>query len=196
MPMSLAEVIGAAEKPKPLVRRPDVLLSSNTVKPMHGVVPRIIKGREWWDETRQAAYRASGFRCVACGVSKYDAKKHKWLEGHEVYHTDYGKGRMLYVETVALCHYCHNFIHNGRLESLLGKGLVQKAEYEAIMAHGTAVLKAVGLKKRPPKTFKIAKWENWRLILDGKEYPPMYRNYNHWLNAFWETDEACKEDPW
>lgn len=193
--MKLSDVLRDIPKTKPLVTRPEILLSSNTVKPMHGVVPRLIKGQKWWDETRQAAYRSTDFRCVACGVHKYDAKEHQWLEGHEVYRTDYRRGRMTYVETVPLCHYCHCFIHNGRLDSLVKQKVVTRKKYDAVMAHGHAVLKRAGLKKRKPFTFKIAKWGTWRLILDGEEYPPVYKDYKHWLAAFWETDDACEDDP-
>ena len=193
--MSLADKIKAnlaGAKPKPpLTLRPELLLHANTVPPMHGVVPRVLLGQEWWDETRKAAAELTGNRCAACGISKYEALKHQWLEGHEVYTRNYAKGRQVYIETVALCHYCHSFIHDGRLKSLLDKREITKAQFDDYMRHGNAVLRKAGLTKQPPYVGKIAKWADWRLVLFGVEYPPLYKSYQHWLSAFWDTDEGC-----
>ena len=89
--------------------RPEVLLCANTVKPMHGVVPRVILGKDWWDQTRLAAYRSTDNHCIACGVHKSDAKFHTWLDAHETYKINYATGRMKYVKAVPLCTACHNF---------------------------------------------------------------------------------------
>jgi len=164
--------------------RPEVLLCANTVKPMHGVVPRIILGKDWWDDTRAAAYRSTDFHCIACGVSKWEAAEHKWLEGHELYETDYRRGRMTYVETVPLCHYCHNFIHDGRLKAIRDKKEITQNKYNAVMAHGRKVLRAAGLRKKPPYVGPIAEWKKWRLVLFGKEYPPIYKTMTEWRRAF------------
>src|SRR6267142_5141081 len=133
--MTLADNLRAMYDRLPWKLRPEILLSANTVQPLHGVVPRLIPGQEWWNRTRQEAYLSTDYHCVACGVSKWEAKEHKWLEGHEVYKTNYRRGRMIYVETVPLCHYCHNFIHNGRLETLCNRGKVSKTKYDAVMEH-------------------------------------------------------------
>jgi len=164
--------------------RPEVLLCANTVKPMHGVVPRVILGKEWWDQTRQAAYRSTGYHCVACGVYKLAAKEYRWLEGHELYKTNYRLGRMTYVETVPLCHYCHCFIHDGRLQALRDKREITVEKYDAVMAHGKRVLAMAGIKKNRPYSGPMAEWQDWRLVLFGKEYPPLYKDYQAWLKAF------------
>lgn len=166
-------------------RRPEVLLQNNTVKPLHEVVPRLILGQQWWDRTRTVAYASTDWHCVACGVFKRDAKEHPWLEGHEVYTTDYKKGRQTYVETVPLCHYCHCFIHDGRLQILADKKLITKKKFRDVIAHGKDVLIAAGLNTcRTPPMVKMAKWEDWRLVLFGKEYPPKYKNYEDWFAHF------------
>ena len=77
---------------------------------------------------------------------------------------------------------CHNFIHDGRLKALLDKGEVTQDKYDSVMEHGTRVLKEAGIKKKkkPKKNIKIAKWEDWRLVLFGKEYPPIFKDYLEW----------------
>lgn len=179
--MGLADHLMKMQPPR-WKRRPEVLLQNNTVKPLHQVTPRNILGREWWDQTRQAAYEATDFHCIACGVPKRLAKWHPWLEGHEVYNINYRAGRMTYVETVALCHSCHCFIHNGRLKALLDKGETTQEKYDAIMGHGALILKEAGLKKpRLDCGTRVAAWKDWRLILFGRQYPPLFKNYEEWL---------------
>lgn len=178
--MGIADALRRHPRPE-WRRRPEILLQNNTVKPLHKVVPRVILGKAWWEATRQAAFAATDFHCAACGVHKGAAKWHRWLEGHEVYRINYRKGRMTYVETVALCHSCHNFIHDGRLKALLDKAEITEEKYFAIMEHGEAVLKEAGLKKLRPYSGPMAKWEDWRLVLFGEEYPPIFKNYEEWL---------------
>lgn len=156
--------------------RPEVLLCANTVKPMHGVVPRVILGQRWWDETRKKAYASTDYHCIACGVNKSVCK---WLEGHELYKIDYAKGIQTYIETVPLCASCHGFIHDGRLRAILDSGFITPEKYEEVMKHGQAVLDKAGLKK-VPYTGKMAEWSKWRLVLDGKEYPPIFKDYDEW----------------
>lgn len=101
---------------------PSLLLHPNIPKPLHGVNPRTIKGNAWWDQQKNLSKLKYGNRCYACEVSKYDALFHQWLEAHEHYEVDYDKGRMRILDIVALCHACHNFIHNGRLIVMAKRG--------------------------------------------------------------------------
>lgn len=153
-------------------RRPEVLLLPPIPEPMHGMAPRVILGVNWWNKTRLLAYKSTGYHCVACGVFKTEAKSRRWLEGHECYETDYLLGRMVYVETVPLCHYCHNFCHPGRMRALLECNGMTHSKYAAIMQHGAAVLKAARLEK-PPFGQVIETYtdpEDWRLVIEGIEY--------------------------
>lgn len=178
-----------------LKTRPDILMGPNVPKPMHGVVPREILGPKWWDQTRQAAYASTHYRCLACGVYKFNALCKQWLEGHELYDVDYGAGTWTYVETVPLCHYCHNYIHDGRLQAMLDCRDVTYAKYAAIIQHGDRVLADAGLKRPTHREredvlitavlgHRMASWGSWRLILNGEEYPPKFKTPQQWEKAF------------
>jgi hypothetical protein len=129
-------------------------------------------------------------RCLACGIRNTDAKEHQWLEAHELYDIHYPRGRMTYVETVPLCHYCHSFVHDGRLKALWDKGEVTKNKYEAVMKHGQAILRAAKLKSPEVYTGKCAPWAEWRLVLFGVEYEPIYKTEVEWLRTFGHTPEV------
>lgn len=184
-------------------RRPEILLCGNIPQPLHGVAPRVILGGTWWNKTRKAAQQATNFRCHACAVPKEVAKFRQWLEGHELYHTDYANGKLHYVETVALCHSCHNYIHDGRLSILLEKGDVHHSKFSYIMSHGNSVLSKAGL-SRPSKIQRdneiidkiknneCAPWEDWRLVLFGKEYPPLHATIEDYQKHWNIQDELFK----
>lgn len=179
-----------AYKPRDWTPRPEVLLLPNIPKPMHGMPPRVILGDKWWRKTRKEAYASTNFHCIACEVHKSKAKARQWLEGHELFETDYKRGRLTYIETVPLCHYCHNYIHDGRLKALLDRGEVHHAKYAAILRHGDEVLARNGLSKPLQVVSEIVKWEDWRLVLDGEEYPPVFATYLEWLAAFSGRDDG------
>lgn len=171
---------GIAPKPE-FKLRPEVLCCPNVPKPLHRVCPRTILGRAWWDATRQAAYASTGGHCIACGVNQQLATWRQWLEGHELYRIDYPHGRMTYVETVPLCHLCHCFIHDGRLRSMIQQGKETPEKLKIVLDHGRRILAAARIQKPPPYSGKTAEWGSWRLVLKGKQYPPLYRDYREWL---------------
>ena len=178
------------KKAKTWSLRPEVLAGPNIPSPMHGVAPRVVLGKVWWDNERKESYKKTSYHCIACGVNKYKAKARKWLEGHELYDVDYRKGTMTYVETIPLCHYCHNYIHDGRLTWLLRSGKVSHGKYAGILQHGDKVLAEAGL-RRPTRRQReeaiaeliikgeVAEWDDWRLIVHGKKYPPI-KTYEEW----------------
>lgn len=163
--------------------RPEILLHPNIPKPLHGVNPRSIKGKEWWDIERQKAYASTDYHCLACGVYKSEADYHQWLEAHELYDYDYKKGRLTFIELVPLCHCCHNYIHSGRMQALVDKGEMEFDKMVFIRKRGDKIVKDNKLKRPKPPT-KCAEWSKWRLIFDGKEYAPKFKNYAEWLNHF------------
>jgi len=149
-----------------LVLRPSLLLCPNIPKPLHGVAPRELLGSKWWNETRQAAYVSTAYHCSACGVWK----------------------------SVPLCHYCHNFIHDGRMRALIQQRKFKFAKYTAVIQHGNAVLKRVGLEKVPyakreeaivelALNGRLAEWPTWRLVLFGKKYKPKFKTEEQWRKA-------------
>lgn len=179
-------------------KRPDLLSLPNLPKPLHGIAPRTIKGQAWWNKIREEAYQSTDYHCLACGVSKEEAKGHKWLEAHEVWETDYKKGITKVIDIVPLCHYCHNFIHSGRLSKILGQEKSEK-EVKEILEHGFKILSHNKLQCFPgtlelaenigAKTYKVTayehpktkvKWENWKLIFEGKEYKSQFKDINEW----------------
>lgn len=191
--MSLARKIKEAKDKEPQIvwkPRPEILLGSQIPAPMHGVAPRVVLGQSWWNKERQAAYKATNYHCIACGVHKLSAAYHQWLEGHELYSIDYQKGLMKYVETCALCHFCHNFVHSGRLEALLERGQIHHAKYSSIIQHGHRVIKQAGLTKPEPYSGPFAAWEKWRLQIGRKKYPPLHKTEEDWLKHFNVTSET------
>lgn len=172
--------------------RPDILLCPNVPMPLHGMPPRKILGSKWWNETRKTAYASTNFHCQACGTPKHRVKgSRKHLEGHELYDTDYVAGTLTYVETVPLCPYCHNYIHDGRLEALLQKGQITRRKFAAVIQHGDEVLTRAGL-TRPTKlerdeaimkgvlSGEFAMWSEWRLVLHGETYEPKFKDEQEW----------------
>ncbi len=169
--------------PKVWSRRPEVLLCPTVPKPLHQVNPRSILGGPWWNKTRKEAYASTNQHCLACGVHRSKARWVKWLEGHEYYEVDYLAGRLTYVETLPLCHLCHNFIHSGRLESLFQQGEISAEKYIAVLQHGDRVLRLAGLTKPQPYTGPSVPWLQWRLVLFDKLYPPKFQDEKEWLQA-------------
>jgi hypothetical protein len=181
------------------VPHPEILMHPNIPKPLHEVNPRNIMGKELWDDLRPRIYASTDYHCIACGVHKEEARGSKWLEAHEFYDIDYGAGKVYVKKIVPLCHYCHNFIHSGRLQMILGK---EKTEEEVIkiLEHGFKILAENDLpafyytlelaKNLDANTFGVVAatlpdgempaWEDWRLVWEGEEYPPKFKTYEEW----------------
>jgi len=182
---------------------PEILMHANIPKPLHEVNPRNIMGQAEWDVVRKEAYASTDYHCIACGVHKSEAKEHQWLEAHEFYNIDYGAGRLEIEKIIPLCHYCHNFIHSGRLMMIIGEEKTQDEVIE-ILEHGFKILSDNNLSafygtihlahEIGANTFGVTKnvqpggetpaWEDWRLVWNGKEYPPKYKTYEEWKERF------------
>ena len=158
-------------------------------KPLHGRAPRVILGSKWWNETREAAYKSTNYHCIACGVSKARARGPKHLEAHEVYRTDYNVGRLYYLEAVPLCNYCHNYIHQGRLQSLVDNHKISYQRFVAIIQHGDNTLAQAGMLRPPMYEGPLVEWSEWRLVLFGKMYKSKFKDEAHWLRHFSKLNE-------
>ena len=153
--------------------RPELLLHPNIPKPLHEVNPRNIKGKEWWDTERKKVYASTNQHCAACGVSRHEAKLHKWLEAHEIYDIDYKHGRATLKEIVPLCHYCYSYINSGYLNVRYGEGKISREHYQAILVHGQTLTRDL---KKPKSPSTFAPWRPWRLIFEDKEYEPKFES--------------------
>ena len=191
------------------VIQPHLLTHPNIPKPLHGLSPRTLLGKNWWDEKRYKAYAKHDYHCWACGIHKLDAKYHQWLEGHECYIINYKDGIMELKEIVALCHSCHNFIHSGRLLQLSIKGDIGKAKALDILNHGFHILLANRLKpfvaaiicwcslmgynnetilelskRAMPLPMDFAEWNDWHLIIEGKKYYSLFKDIDDWRKHY------------
>jgi hypothetical protein len=181
---------------------PQILLHPNIPKPLHGLNPRSIFGKEWWDIERKKAYEVNNFCCWACGIDKNKAKHHRWLEAHECYEIDYSTGIAEMKMISALCHLCHNYIHNGRLQELLNVSSITIEFYNEVMFHGSNLLAErmenigfpkellflqstlISLEMVKLKMVENVDWKDWKLIIDGKEYSPIHKSYEEWLKFY------------
>lgn len=188
---------------EPLELHPEILMHPNIPKPLHGVNPRTIMGQNAWDKLRKEVYASTSYRCIACGVHQSQAKGPKWLEAHEFYKIDYGAGRVEIEKIIPLCHYCHNFIHSGRLQMIEGKEK-DKDEIIEILEHGFKILadnnlpafygtlqvasyfdaNTYGVTAATVPDGEVPNWGDWRLIWDGEEYEPIYKTYEQWKNRY------------
>jgi hypothetical protein len=182
---------------------PEILTHPNIPKPLHGLNPRSILGKEWWDKTRFEAQRRTNYTCSACGVKKSEAKKHQWLEGHEYFDINYKTGVCEVKSIEPLCHYCHNFIHSGRLSIIINNEKTIK-EVIDILEHGFKILSDNNLEsfyftlelaeKLGAKTFGVSsyeldfnnnlEWSDFKLLLNGKVYDSLYKNQLDWYHNY------------
>lgn len=194
--------------------RPAILCQPNIPLPLHGVNPRSILGQGWWRKAKADAVSRMGGRCEACGSGpeKESHKGRPWLEGHEIYKTSYSSGRLVFHGVTPLCHYCHNFVHSGRLGCIAGNEKTW-AEVREILEHGFRVIStanSIRRAKAPMKVFpgsidlarhenvrartfgavpyvipeSMVKWEDWRMEILGNAYDPVHGSRNDWAMAY------------
>lgn len=146
--------------------RPELLCEPPKPSAMNGVNPRTIKGKEWWNVERKKAYKASGGTCAACGANPAQRP----LEAHEVYDVDWGQGKMVLREIVALCQFCHVYIHRGIHRQ--SHHACQRT-YAAAMKYCTKLLEGLGLKPIRTPSHSVP-WYQWYLEFEGRKYPPVH----------------------
>jgi hypothetical protein len=163
--------------------RPQVLCAQPLPLPVHGLAPRVVLGDKWWDAVRFAAYQSTNYHCVACYALRGSANC-RLLHGHEVYEVDNLLGRVTYLETVPLCPWCHGFCHQGYLTVQRDEGVISRDEWEAVIKHGHAVLKKAGLEPYTDNRVSDVPWQDWRMVVDGKEYPPLHASLEQYRKHY------------
>lgn len=129
------------KKESTLKTEPQILNCKGIPGALYGINPRNIKGNAWWDAERKKVYASTNYRCLACGIPKYLARYHQWLEAHELFKYDRKKYICTLDRIVPLCHACHNFIHIGRLSVFNDHQRIKE-----ILLHGFKVLKEGNVK--------------------------------------------------
>lgn len=150
-----------------VIRRPELLACCPIPLPMHGTAPRIVMGRKWWREVRDAALQSTHYRCAACGEAS------PRLDCHEVYDVDHLLGRMTYLETVPMCVECHAYCHPGYLDIQVREGVVSRQYQIHVKNRGDEILRVARVRRKqslPPDL--IAEWSDWRLVVGDREFPP------------------------
>jgi len=164
---------------------PELLCHPNIPKPLHGLSPRTTLGKDWWDKTRQKAYKERDYTCFACGVKKHEADFHHWLEAHEDYQINYKTGEVKLNRIVALCHCCHSFIHSGLLRVKTRKGEISEKKYSFIVKRGKEILRKAGLFAWDGNVKGgIADWGEWHLLLEGKKFYSKFKDFNEWREFY------------
>ena len=199
--------------------RPILLTHPQIPQPLHGLAPRTLLGKEWWNAQRQAAYAKTRHRCAACGVHYLQAAYVQRLEAHECYRIEYQRGRAELQEVVALCHRCHSFIHSERLWWMYQQRKVSAAKIFDVLHHGFELLRTRHLvpfhatvaiamqlpnaqqlhipeymKIPPSRSVQAAEWAAWRLVINGVEYPSKFKDYAEWERYYLNTPEAIVHD--
>jgi hypothetical protein len=183
------------DKPELLFKRPEILLHPNIPRPLHGLAPRTLMPQKEWTELRRATYARNNYHCFACGVYReYDKEMLRFsdesgetLDCHEFYKIDYEKKTMELVELVALCKSCHAYVHSGRMQSMYDKGQLDEEDCWLIQSHGERVLWNGGLsfeQKSIDNNDYKEEWNEWRLIMNGKEYYSKWRDYFDWFKNY------------
>ena len=66
------------------------------------------------------------------------------------------------------------------------KGELTQSKFVAVIKHGDAILTWAGLlpSSREEYDGPEADWGDWRLVIDGVEYPPKFKSLKQWCAAF------------
>ena len=139
---------------------PKLLLDCGPPRALYKVNPRLIFGREWWDEARRWAYAKYNNKCAACG------KGSTKLEAHEMYEIDGKKGIITVKDIVPMCWKCHSFVHQDMHRSLLATGKMTHSQVAEVLKHGRDLLMKYKIRnvRKDPNSYNI-KPSDWRLNL-------------------------------
>jgi len=184
-------------EPEVLFTRPELLTHPNIPKPLHGLAPRTLMPIKEWNILRREAYAKNNYHCHACGkyvafnheLNKFDNEEGTTLDAHEHYEVDYENKKVVLKEIVALCKYCHNYIHSGRMNSMYDKGECDEEDCWTIVTHGDSVLldsEIIPNNVSDDKDYK-EEWSDWIMCWDGEEYPSIWKDYWDWYKHYMIT---------
>lgn len=185
--------------------RPELLRHHTIPQPMFGTAPRVIMGQKWWDETRRAAYIANNMRCWACGgegpLEAHEAYDIIMEEGRMIYL----ETTSLCTDCHAFIHIGRTIglLARGEIAPGTAKRVVLKG-YEHLKKAGlkcpyeTAIIDNPRLPWKGSTTWirRVIKntdsapywrylrkvpWSEWRLVFEGKEYPPRFDSRDHYM---------------
>lgn len=192
---------------KKSILKPYILSSPNIPKPLHGLTPKLLLGENWWKNEKKIAKNRTKETCSACGITKQNAKIYKWLELHGYYTFNNSNGILTIHSFEPLCHYCHSFIHSGLLTHKYNTKRIDINRYKAILQHGIEILNKntldiFGYTKLMCENMNIntynlksifsntnLKWSNYRLLLNNKEYKPIFKSFDDWKQYYIKKDK-------
>lgn len=198
--------------PKPNFVRPELLTHPQIPKALSGVAPRAIMGQEWWDEARRMVYEQNNHCCWACGDDGvleahecyhidyeharliFDELVALCPNCHSFIHlgragTLVGRGILTERDFKYIIRTRYALLERNNLKpswqfyrtlsSLCKSYTISKPLWlQRIMADSTFV-------PRPPSYVHL--WEDWRMVFEGREYPPVYHSER-------EVREVYEED--
>ena len=171
--------------------KPELLLHPNIPLPMHGLSPRAIKGQKWWDLKRREAYANNNYHCYSCGVfADFDTERQRFrdlkLHAHECYDINYEQCFMELKEIVALCPFCHDYIHSGRMNAMYDQGILDEEDCFLIRNRGDGVIEKIkrNTLELYDKRDYIKEWSKWYMVIDGKKYYSKFKDYEEWKQFY------------
>jgi hypothetical protein len=136
-----------------------------------GVNPRNLYGPDWWGYVRNRTYEMYNFRCWACGVpSKEALYRPGRLDAHETYEYQGIYQVATFTGTCALCTACHDFIHRGRMKTLLLHGKIGQSKVDGTLQRGMEILARANLRPVNPSNIANFQLPGWKLLLDGRQF--------------------------
>lgn len=202
-------VIDFVKVETPNFKRPELLRHRTIPKPMFGTAPRWIMGQEWWDAVRREAYAKNNMRCWACGgegpleaheaydINYYGARMtyietvalcsdcHSFIHiGRTIGMLARGERKYSDVKRIVLSGY-----------EILKRAKLKCPSETIVIASKTLkwpgntrwLNRVIANTEHSDYQERLAmdrhSWHDWRLVFEGKEYPPRYDSYEKFMEA-------------
>lgn len=146
----------------------EILTQSILPFSIYGVNPRKIMGEYRWKQIKKEKQELADHHCMCCG-EYVEHVPGDYLECHELYDIDLKKREFRLKDIVCICKKCHQFIHSGRTERLVGEGEITQEYFNEIMDRGNNLLSINGLEK-DNLPFREISNPKWVLVYENKRY--------------------------